>query len=86
LEKHLLAIQEKSTKNSRKGALLTVNVVITGMYNCTSMYRDGILRLLRSPGIDSKESIPPAYVALALSATVKPKDGDTFQSLCGNLN
>jgi hypothetical protein len=25
--------------------------------------RDSILKLLRSPGIDSKESIPPAYVA-----------------------
>jgi hypothetical protein len=25
--------------------------------------RDGIFKLLRSPGIDSKESIPPAYVA-----------------------
>jgi hypothetical protein len=24
--------------------------------------RDGILKLLRSPGIDSKKSIPPAYV------------------------
>jgi hypothetical protein len=25
--------------------------------------RDGIFKLLRSPGIDSKEAIPPAYVA-----------------------
>jgi hypothetical protein len=25
--------------------------------------RDGILKLLRSPGIDSKEAIPPAHVA-----------------------
>jgi hypothetical protein len=24
---------------------------------------DGIFKLLRSPGIDSKESIPPSYVA-----------------------
>ncbi len=27
------------------------------------MYRDGILKLLRSPGIDSKKSMRPAYVA-----------------------
>jgi hypothetical protein len=27
------------------------------------MVRDGILKLLRSPGIDLKESIPPTYVA-----------------------
>jgi hypothetical protein len=26
--------------------------------------RGGIFKLLRSPGIDSKESVPPAYVAL----------------------
>jgi hypothetical protein len=26
-------------------------------------YRDGIFKLLRRPGIDSKESIPPAYEA-----------------------
>jgi hypothetical protein len=26
-------------------------------------HKDGILKLLRSPGIDSKDSIPPAYVA-----------------------
>ena len=25
--------------------------------------RDGIFKLLKSPGIDSKKSIPPAYVA-----------------------
>ncbi len=29
--------------------------------------RDGIFKLLRSPGIDSKESIPPVYVARALN-------------------
>ncbi len=29
------------------------------------MSTDGILKLYRSPGIDSKESIPPAHVALA---------------------
>jgi hypothetical protein len=29
----------------------------------TSSFRDGIFKLLRSPGIDSKESISPAYVA-----------------------
>jgi hypothetical protein len=31
--------------------------------------RDGIFKLLRSPGIDSKESIPPAYVAWRASTT-----------------
>jgi hypothetical protein len=30
---------------------------------------DGIFKLLRSPGIDSKESIPPAYVAWRAGAT-----------------
>jgi hypothetical protein len=29
----------------------------------TSASKDGIFKLLRSPGIDSMESIPPAYVA-----------------------
>ncbi len=29
------------------------------------MSTDGIFKLYRSPGIDSKESIPPAHVALA---------------------
>ncbi len=28
-----------------------------------NIYRDGSFKLLRSPGIDSKESSPPAYVA-----------------------
>jgi hypothetical protein len=31
--------------------------------------RDGIFKLLRSPGIDSKESIPPAYEAWRASTT-----------------
>ncbi len=31
--------------------------------------RDGIFKLLRSPGIDSKESIPPAYVAWRVDTT-----------------
>jgi hypothetical protein len=30
-----------------------------------SVYRDGILKFLRSPGIDTKESIPPAYLVCA---------------------
>jgi hypothetical protein len=29
----------------------------------SSKNKGGIFELLRSPGIDSKESIPPAYVA-----------------------
>jgi len=32
-------------------------------YDSRAVSRAGILKLLRSPGIDSKESIPPAYVA-----------------------
>jgi hypothetical protein len=31
--------------------------------------RDGIFKLLRSPGIDSKELIPPAYVAWRAGTT-----------------
>ena len=31
--------------------------------------RDGIFKLLGSPGIDSKESISPAYVALRAGTT-----------------
>ncbi len=31
--------------------------------------RGGIFKLLRSPGIDSKESIPPAYVARRAGTT-----------------
>ncbi len=31
----------------------------------TSIVRDGIFKLVRNPGIDSKESIPPAHVACA---------------------
>jgi hypothetical protein len=29
---------------------------------CSEVCRDGIFKLLRSPGIDFNESIPPAYV------------------------
>ncbi len=46
-----------------------------GFFRCTSycpltdsqirVNRDGIFKLLNSPGIDSKKSIPPAYVACA---------------------
>jgi hypothetical protein len=32
--------------------------------------RDGIIKLLKSPGIDSKESIPPAYVAWQAGTTI----------------
>ncbi len=32
--------------------------------------RDGIFKLLRSPGIDSKESALPAYVAWRAGATI----------------
>ncbi len=32
-------------------------------------YRGGIFKLLRSPGIDSNESIPPAYVAWRAGTT-----------------
>jgi hypothetical protein len=31
--------------------------------------RDGIFKLLRIPGIDSKESIPPVYVAWRAGTT-----------------
>jgi hypothetical protein len=31
--------------------------------------RDGIFKLLRSPGIDPKDSIPPAYVAWRAGTT-----------------
>jgi hypothetical protein len=34
-----------------------------GSYPPEPVIRDGIFKLSRSPGIDSKESIPPAYVA-----------------------
>jgi hypothetical protein len=33
------------------------------------MHRGGIFKLLRRPGIDSKESIPPAYVAWRAGTT-----------------
>ncbi len=33
------------------------------------LFRYGIFKLLRSPGIDSKESIPPAYVAWRVGTT-----------------
>ncbi len=33
----------------------------------TDDHRDGIFKLLRSPGVDSKEPIPLAYVAWASS-------------------
>ncbi len=32
---------------------------------CDILYRDGIFKLLSSPGVDSKKSISPAYVARA---------------------
>ncbi len=44
-------------------------------------FRDGIFKLLRSPGIDSKELIPPAYVARLAGTTtpfVEKKHKDSF--------
>ncbi len=35
------------------------------IWSWTKSYRDKIFKLLRIPGIDSKESISPAYVSLA---------------------
>jgi hypothetical protein len=35
------------------------------LYWITTGIRDGIFKLLRSPGIESEEPIPPAYVAPA---------------------
>ncbi len=32
--------------------------------------RDGIFKLLRNPGIDSKELIPPAFVACRAGTTI----------------
>jgi hypothetical protein len=34
-----------------------------GKATVSNVFRDGILKLLSSPGIDSKESIPLVYVA-----------------------
>jgi hypothetical protein len=36
----------------------------------TKEKRDGILNVLRNPGIDSKERIPPAYVAWRRAGTI----------------
>ncbi len=36
---------------------------------CSTVIWDGIVKRLRSPGIDSKESIPPAYVAWRAGTT-----------------
>jgi hypothetical protein len=44
---------------------------ITAGNDCDSInvVRDGIFKLLMSPGFDSKESIPPAYVAWRAGTT-----------------
>jgi hypothetical protein len=45
---------------------------ITAGNDCDSInvVRDGIFKLLMSPGFDSKESIPPAYVAWRADTTI----------------
>jgi hypothetical protein len=48
------------------------------VYKLQENIRDGIFKLLRSPRIDSKEWIPPAYVAW--------RAGTTTLFLLGSLN
>ncbi len=43
-------------------------------------YRDGIFKLLRSPGIDSKESIPLANVAPSLKLKSRYGARNRFQN------
>ncbi len=43
-----------------------INIYNTYVYKAS---RDDICELLRNPAIDSKESIPPAYVAWRAGAT-----------------
>jgi hypothetical protein len=43
--------------------LATVPFTCFSVVRETWVHRDGIFKLLRSPGIDSKQSIPPASVA-----------------------
>jgi len=40
------------------------------IYQAGEISRDGIIKLLKSPGIDSKESIPPANVAWRAGTTI----------------
>ncbi len=55
----------QSTNNSRQPRQPTTRSQLqpTNSDSQKSTFRDGIFKLLRSPGIDSKESIPPAVVA-----------------------
>jgi hypothetical protein len=59
----------KDSTNGRKkrGVFIRSEEILRAIYEemreYIVMYRDGILKLFRSPGIDSKESIPLAYVA-----------------------
>jgi len=46
------------------------------------MIRGGIFKLLRSPGIDPKESITPAYVALTVTEPRNRFKGSDSASLC----
>ncbi len=51
--------------------------------------RDGILKLLRSPGINSKVSIPPAYVAWRAATTtlfLAPEDCYKIPALAGRYD
>jgi hypothetical protein len=41
-----------------------VRYILYSLYVQLTSVRDGIFKLLRSPGIDSKESISPAYEAM----------------------
>ncbi len=43
--------------------------LVSASINGGSLHRDGIFKLLRSPGIDSKESIPTVYVAWRAGTT-----------------
>jgi hypothetical protein len=43
--------------------------------------RDSIIKLLKSPGIDFKESIPPAYVLCSLTGRYDNPHPTRFQAL-----
>ena len=51
-------------------------------------YREGVFKLLKSPGINSKESIPPSYIAWQAGTTTRflaPMDCTKIPSLSMNM-
>jgi hypothetical protein len=58
--------RERTTKRSTEDAVCVSQIsswLVVGVGSKQTDYRNGIFKLLRSPGIDTEESIPTTFVA-----------------------